>query len=57
MNVVYIVLPASVLLALIGVVLFVVAVRRGQFDDLDTPALRMLVDDEPVDDAERDDED
>lgn len=48
-SVVFVVLPVSILLALVAVVLFVLSVRRGQLDDLDTPALRMLPDDEPVD--------
>ena len=43
--------------------LFVWAARRGQFDDLETPGLRMLHDDEPLRrragriDPEPDDED
>ena len=48
MNIVYVVLPASIVLALIAVLLFVWAARRGQFDDLETPGLRMLHDDEPL---------
>lgn len=48
MSVVYVVLPLSVVLAVIAVVLFVLAVRRGQFDDLETPGVRALLDDEPV---------
>jgi len=46
-SVVYLVLPLALLLALVGVLLFAWAVRRGQFDDLETPALRMLDDDDP----------
>lgn len=56
MDVVFVVLPASLVLALIGVVLFVLAVRRGQLDDLETPALRMLAEDDPVDTEDRDGE-
>ncbi len=52
-SVVFIVLPVSILLALVAVVLFVLSVRRGQLDDLDTPALRMLPDDEPVEPGAR----
>jgi cbb3-type cytochrome oxidase maturation protein len=46
MSVVYILLPAAALLAAAGVAAFIWAVRRGQFDDLDTPAVRILHDDE-----------
>lgn len=46
MSVVYILLPVAAALAAIGVAAFIWAVRRGQFDDLDTPAVRMLHDEE-----------
>jgi len=32
----------------LAVALFVWAVRKGQFDDLETPAMRILFDDEPA---------
>lgn len=46
MDLVFFLLPASLLLAAIAVVGFVWASRSGQFDDLDTPAHRMLLDEE-----------
>ncbi len=46
MSVVYILLPVASLLAAAGVAAFIWAVRRGQFDDLETPAVRILHDDE-----------
>lgn len=46
MSVVYIALPAVLLLALAGVIAFIWAVRSGQMDDLETPGLRILGDDE-----------
>ena len=46
MSVVYILLPVATLLAVVAVGAFIWAVRRGQFDDLDTPAVRILHDDE-----------
>ena len=49
MSVIYILLPLASLLAAGGVAAFIWAVRRGQFDDLDTPAVRMLHDDEDED--------
>lgn len=46
MSLVFIALPAALLLAAAGIVAFVWAIRKGQYDDLDTPAVRMLHDDE-----------
>ncbi len=46
MSVLYIVLPIALLLALVAVLLFLWAVRSGQLDDLETPAMRMLHEDE-----------
>lgn len=46
MSVLYVVVPLAILLAAAAVWGFVWATRRGQFDDLDTPAHRMLHDDE-----------
>jgi cbb3-type cytochrome oxidase maturation protein len=40
------VFPLAIGIAAIAVVAFIWAVRSGQFDDLDTPALRVLHDDE-----------
>lgn len=45
MSVIYIVLPLALLIVGIAVAAFVWATRRGQFDDLDTPTVRMLHDD------------
>ncbi|MCB0339642.1 MAG: cbb3-type cytochrome oxidase assembly protein CcoS [Bdellovibrionales bacterium] len=45
MNVIFILLPLSLLLAIAGVLGFIWAVRRGQYDDVETPALRALSDD------------
>lgn len=46
MSVLFIVLPLAVLMAIIAVIAFIWGVRTGQFDDLSTPASRMLHDDE-----------
>ena len=45
MSVIYVVLPLSLLLAAGAVGVFIWATRRGQFDDLETPAVRILFDD------------
>ena len=40
MSVIFIVVPLATLVVLVAVIAFVVSARRGQFDDLDTPAVR-----------------
>ena len=45
MSVIFIVVPLAALIVLAAVIAFVVSARRGQFDDLDTPPVRMLNDD------------
>lgn len=45
MSIIYLLLPASLILALLGLAAFIWASRSGQFDDLDTPAKRILFDD------------
>ncbi len=42
MSAIYIALPLALLLALAGVLAFIWSVRSGQMDDLETPALRIL---------------
>ncbi len=44
MNAIVILLPIAILLGAVFAVLFVVAVKSGQFDDLDDPPERMLRD-------------
>jgi cbb3-type cytochrome oxidase maturation protein len=44
MNAVVFLLPIAVLLGAIFAVMFVVAAKRGQFDDLDDPPQRILHD-------------
>ena len=48
MTVLYLLLPLMLAIATGAVIGFAWAARRGQLDDLDTPPLRMLVDDEPI---------
>ena len=45
MSVIYIVLPLALIMAALGLWAFIWAVRGGQMDDLETPAIRMLHDD------------
>jgi len=48
MTVLFVVLPLAVALSALAALAFVWATRSGQFDDLDTPAVRVLCDDEPA---------
>jgi cbb3-type cytochrome oxidase maturation protein len=43
---IFVLLPLALLIAAIAVGLFVWAAKTGQFDDLETPAVRILFDDE-----------
>ncbi len=46
METVFVLLPLALLIAALAVACFIWAAMSGQFDDLDTPAVRMLFDDE-----------
>lgn len=46
METIFVLLPLALLIAAIAVGFFVWAAKTGQFDDLDTPPVRMLFDDE-----------
>ena len=49
METIFVLLPLALLIAAIAVGLFVWAATTGQFDDLETPAVRVLfADEEPV---------
>ncbi len=48
MEGIFIALPIALIIAVAAVCGFVWAVRRDQFEDLDTPPKRMLMDDEPL---------
>lgn len=48
MNVIFVMLPVALVLAGTFVVLCLRAIRDGQYDDLDTPALRVVFDDDEV---------
>jgi cbb3-type cytochrome oxidase maturation protein len=45
MIAIYLMLPVSLLLALIFLIAYIWSVRSGQYDDTSTPALRLLADD------------
>ncbi len=45
MSVLFLILPLALLIVFAAVAAFVWAARKGQFDDLETPAMRALHDD------------
>lgn len=45
MTILLLLIPLSLMLLAVAVWAFVWAVKRGQFDDLDTPAIDILADD------------
>lgn len=47
MSVLYIALPVALLFAAGAVATFLWSLNHGQYDDLDTPPVRMLFDDPP----------
>ncbi len=46
MEIIIVLLPLALLLGLLFVLSFIWAVRRGQYDDLETPKHRMLIDED-----------
>lgn len=48
MSVIYILLAISITVAIGFFVAFIIAVKRGQFDDSYTPSVRMLFEDELI---------
>jgi len=47
-SVIYVVLPIALILLAGAIAAYAWAARRGQFDDLETPAMRALHDDDPA---------
>ena len=52
MSIVYLLLPIGLVMMLLGIIWFIWSVRHGQYDDLDTPPLRMLLDDDRQEDED-----
>ncbi|MHB1329452.1 MAG: cbb3-type cytochrome oxidase assembly protein CcoS [Gemmatimonadales bacterium] len=48
MSILFLILPLTILVAAAAVAAYVWSARAGQFDDLDTPAVRMLHDDDAM---------
>ncbi len=52
MNIIYMLLTISVIVALIFFAAFILSVKKGQYDDTYTPSVRMLFEDEVVKETE-----
>ena len=48
MGVIYILLTISIIVAVVFFISFIISVRNGQYDDVYTPSVRILFDDELV---------
>ena len=48
MTIIFTLILVSLIIAVIFFILFIISVKTGQFDDLHTPSIRMLFDDELV---------
>ena len=46
MSVLFLVLPLALIIAILAIAAFAWALRTGQMDDLETPAVRLLLDDD-----------
>ena len=46
MEILYLLIPVSILLLLVAVAAFVWAVKNGQFEDMEGPAYRIIMDDD-----------
>jgi cbb3-type cytochrome oxidase maturation protein len=55
MSIIFLILPVTLLLSAGAVAAFAWATRSGQFDDLETPAIRLLHEEQSKQPAGRDD--
>ena len=53
MSILYLLIPLGLVLLVLALWAFFWAVRTGQFDDLDTPAVQLLLDDDDAPPADR----
>lgn len=48
MNIIFMLIVTSLIIAVVFFILFVKSVKSGQYDDVYTPSVRMLFDDELI---------
>lgn len=54
MSVLFVALPVALLLGGSALIACIYCIRGGQYDDLDSPPVRVLIDDQPVSGTEQD---
>ncbi len=54
MNIIFLTLGISITMALVFLVAFIWATKKGQYDDLTTPSERMLLDDYEIKETKKD---
>lgn len=53
MGIIYMLLAISIAIAIGFFIAFIISVRKGQYDDVYTPSIRMLFDDELVKETQK----
>jgi cbb3-type cytochrome oxidase maturation protein len=56
MNIIFLTLGISITMALVFLVAFIWATKKGQYDDLTTPSERMLLDDYEIKETKKKEE-
>lgn len=55
MNIIFLTLGVSIAIAILFLVAFIWATKKGQYDDLTTPGERMLIDDYEIKETKKED--
>ncbi|MET2985185.1 cbb3-type cytochrome oxidase assembly protein CcoS [Aureibaculum conchae] len=53
MDIIFLMIAVSIVIAVVFFILFIKSVKSGQYDDVYTPSVRMLFEDEFVDKASK----
>ncbi len=56
MNIIYYLFPISLFLGVVFIGLFVWATLKGQYDDMETPALKILLEDNNITNNKKEDQ-
>ena len=56
MDILYLMIICSVLLAVIFLIIFIISAKKGQFEDDESPAVRILFEHDPAEKEEKSEE-